>query len=139
MEDRSKLDIFYAENPEYTQYYQNALEEVNEKILEANPELAQLIEEFNGEFQQDNDEADRLFLKMNKLMMELNEASEAFYTKAGAIEVKKNSLFATPKYELLREVQEVVYAQLDTILGNAEHPYHELYKQEQQLLDEQES
>lgn len=137
MENKSALEKFYTENPEYTQYYQHALEEINEKILEANPEIATLVQEFNNELQEDNDEADALFLKMNKLMMELNEVSEAFHKKAQHIEDKKNKLMDTSRYEVLKEVQDVVFAQLDAILGNPEHPYYEIYKQEQQLLDEQ--
>lgn len=137
--DQSKLEQFYDAHQEYVTYYQNLLEEINEKILEANPEIAELVVAFNDELRPKQEEIDLLFLKMNKLMMELNTVSEEFALKSKEAEEVKNKLLDSDKYNILREVEEVVFAQLDQILDDPEHGYHELYKQEQQLIEEQDS
>lgn len=141
MEDKLKfeqLEELYEKNPEYSVYYQNLASEINENILNANPEVKELIEEFNSALAPKQEAMDKEFLRMNKLMLELNEASENFDKKSQELEAAKNELLNSEKFAILQEVEEVVYAQIDSVLADPKHPYNKIYLKEQELVEDEE-
>lgn len=137
MDNKSALEKFYDANTEYTNYYQNLIQELQSEIMKNNPELAALVENFNNELQGKQDEADEVFLRLTKAIQEVEKLSNELQVKSDELNTLKESLIKMPKYEILDEVEDVLFAQIDEILRDPAHPYHAVYLQEIELNNQE--